>query len=253
MNRLELPSEPMTIPTQSVQWEAPVHQSPFRVVGVRQRESTSGNAATYSPIHYEDRYAYPLLVWLHGSDQDPRCLSDAMSHISTRNYVATAPLGITGSKTGKKPWLQTPESIAESQQRIVEAITQAKRRFYIHPERIFLVGFDAGGTMALRVALQSPELFAGVASLGGPLPTGHCPLRRVNAIRELPLLLSAARKSCQYSDKQVCADLRLLHSAGAMVSLRQYPGKDDLTTQMLADLDRWMMEIVGQSSAAIVH
>jgi phospholipase/carboxylesterase len=135
----------------------------------------------------------------------------------------------------------------------VEAISLAKRRFCIHSDRVFLVGFDVGGTMALRVALQSPELFAGVASLGGPLPTGNCPLRNINSVRELPFLLAAARKSKQYSDKQVCADLRLLHSAGAMVSLRQYPGADDLTTQMLADLDRWIMELVGQSSAAIVH
>jgi hypothetical protein len=38
--------------------------------------------------------------------------------------------------------------------------------------------------------------------------------------------------------------LRLLHSAGCTVALRQYPGGDELTTGMLADINRWMMERV---------
>jgi hypothetical protein len=38
--------------------------------------------------------------------------------------------------------------------------------------------------------------------------------------------------------------LRLLHSAGCTVALRQYPGCDEVTTDMLADMDRWLMDLV---------
>jgi phospholipase/carboxylesterase len=36
----------------------------------------------------------------------------------------------------------------------------------------------------------------------------------------------------------------LFHSAGMVVSVRQYPCGDELTTQMLHDADVWMMERV---------
>jgi phospholipase/carboxylesterase len=50
----------------------------------------------------------------------------------------------------------------------------------------------------------------------------------------------------------VADDLRLLHSAGFSLSLRQYPGEHDLTTVMLSDLDHWLMERVCPSPAKAV-
>ena len=42
---------------------------------------------------------------------------------------------------------------------------------------------------------------------------------------------------------------RLFHAAGMSVTLRQYPGGDDLNTQMLHDIDVWLMEqVTGVSS-----
>jgi hypothetical protein len=98
--------------------------------------------------------------------------------------------------------------------------------------------------MALRLAWNDPVRFAGVAAINGPLPTSARPLWRVNEIRRVPCLLSSSRESSTYSSGQVCSDLRLLHAAGCTVALRQYPGSDDLTNNMLADLNRWLMELV---------
>src|SRR3954470_13867118 len=49
--------------------------------------------ATFAPIHYEKRYAYPLLVWLHGDAGSERELRQIMPLVSMRNYVAVAPRG----------------------------------------------------------------------------------------------------------------------------------------------------------------
>jgi hypothetical protein len=38
------------------------------------------------------------------------------------------------------------------------------------------------------------------------------------------------------------ADLRLLHCAGFSLALRLYPEGDELTTVMLSDVNRWIME-----------
>jgi phospholipase/carboxylesterase len=60
----------------------------------------------------------------------------------------------------------------------------------------------------------------------------------------VPCFLATARLSRCYPEQQVCRDLRLLHAAGCMVALRHYPCGDELTTAMLSDLDRWLMDQV---------
>ena len=50
-----------------------------------------------------------------------------------------------------------------------------------------------------------------------------------------------ARDSTRYAPQQVASDLRLLHAAGMSLTLRQYPCRDELTTGMLGDLNRWLM------------
>lgn len=202
--------------------------------------------ATFTPIHYEANYAYPLLVWLHGHGGNEHELRQVMPKVSMRNYVAVAPQGTwkDSSYRGRHGWRQAGDMIEEAETRIADCIAAARQRFNIHPNRIFLAGHGSGGTMAVRVAWNNPSRFAGVISINGPLPTRQSPLRRVNELRQLPCMLAMSRTSKVYPSDRVCDDLRLLHAAGCTVAMRMYPGADGLTTWMLADLDRWMMELV---------
>jgi phospholipase/carboxylesterase len=207
----------------------------------------------FAPIHYERRYAYPLLIWLHGEGGSERELRRLMPYVSVRNYVAAAARGEeAGSEhsPGGCTWGQTPEAIADAAERVGRCIELAQQRFNIHPDRVFLAGQGPGGTMALRLAMQYPLGLAGAVSLSGPAPRGHCPLGRVNQARTVPLLLATCRDSATYPPMRVADDLRLLHSAGFSLALRQYPCLDELTTDMLADMDRWLMHHVCQPESA---
>ena len=95
--------------------------------------------------------------------------------------------------------------------------------------------------MAHRIGMEFPELFAGAISLGGPVPRGSRPLRHINRVRQLPLLLAVSPDQ-NYSINKVMEDLRFLHSAGCSLNLRLYPEGDQLTTTMLSDMDCWVME-----------
>jgi phospholipase/carboxylesterase len=112
----------------------------------------------------------------------------------------------------------------------------------VAPSRVFLAGFDAGGTMAFRVAMNYPDRFAGVLSICGAFPSGHRPFGRLTQARRLPMFLAVGRDSREYPPFRACADLRLLHAAGMSITLRQYPCAQELTQQMLRDVDRWIME-----------
>lgn len=209
--------------------------------------------ASFTPLHYERNYAYPLLIWLHGSNDNELQLHKVMPHISLRNYVGIGPRGTRAMDGDAAPhtyaWHQCIGDIDKAEDAVAECLEAARVRFHVSPQRVFLAGYETGGTMALRLAFRRPEWFAGVASINGPFPFGGHPLLQVNDARRVPVLLSHGRDSMLYSEDRICEDLRLMHAAGIVTTLRQYPCDDDLTTQMLADLDRWIMERVTGSNA----
>jgi phospholipase/carboxylesterase len=211
--------------------------------------------ALFAPLHYEPNYGYPLLVWLHGPGDDERQLCRVMPHISLRNYVGVGPRGCCAPVPGGLGfrWQQHSTAIQTAEQHVFDGIEVACQRYHIDPMRIFLAGYQCGGTMALRLALQHPCHFAGVLSLGGSFPTGLAPLAQLRRIRQLPIFIAQGRDSESYPQQQCCDELRLFHAAALHVTLRQYPCQDELTTQMLHDMDVWIMERINGVSAASSH
>jgi len=196
-----------------------------------------------APESYEPNYAYPLVVWLHSTGGSERELRQVMPLISLRNYVSAAVRGPAACQVGYD-WPQTKDAIAAAEARVADAVTRAENRFHIHRQRIFLAGYEAGGTMAVRLALRNPQQYAGGVSLNGPFPAEHAPLARLMQIRQSRILIAHCRDSQTYTTERVCRELALFHAAGLSVTLRQYPCEDELTTQMLSDMDAWLMEQV---------
>ena len=205
----------------------------------------------FAPLHYERNYAYPLIVWLHGSGDDERQLQRVMPLVSMRNYVSISPRGprpADGNGRGYQ-WTESDADVSAAEQSIFECLELAGKRFHVAGHRIFLVGLEGGGTMAFRLGLKSPHRFAGIASLGGPFPTGKTPLAFLDQARRLPLFIAQGRYSTVYPVETTCQELRLFHAAGMHVTLRQYPCGDELNMQMLHDLNVWIMEqVTGQCS-----
>jgi len=205
--------------------------------------------ALFVPLHYEPSYAYPLLVWLHGPGENETQLRQVMPRVSMRNYVAVSPRGTQVQGNGKMAgggfaWHQSSRDVSLAEERVFDCIDLASEKFHVAPSRVFLAGCGSGGTMAFRLSMKHPDRFAGVLSVGGPFPTGDRPLLRLEQARRLPLFVIQGRESRRYPIDRICADLRLLHTAGMSVTLRQYPCGDQLTRQMFSDMDAWIMEQV---------
>lgn len=245
MNRIQ------PLPTETQQAVSP--PEPQAAVAAA-RYSPAGERAAFAcfaPLHYEPNYAYPLLIWLHGDRDSERQLKRIMPLVSLRNYVAVAPRGsreLTLDDRTLYSWRQSEADVVLAEQRVSDCIAAARRKFHVRPDRVFLTGFDCGGTMAFRLALRQPERYAGVVSLCGSFPSGRAPLGRYAEARRLPLFLACGRDSASYPLEQVCRDLRLFHSAGMAVALRQYPCGQELASQMLCDLDRWIMDQIAPTS-----
>ncbi len=211
---------------------------------------------TFAPLHYEPNYAYPLIVWLHGTGDTERQLVRIMPMVSMRNYLGVAPRGVSipveskpenasTEKTAEQfGWSQDDEAVDTAAARILSSVEAAGEKFHFSTKRVFLAGFDTGGTMAFRIAAEYPQRFAGVISLGGRLPTGCNPFGSLNALRKLPIFIGSGRDSTVFRPTDVCEDLRLLHTAGFSLTIRQYPCRQELTAGMLRDVDRWIIEQV---------
>jgi len=224
--------------------------------GLFSRPASQTPRALFAPLHYERNYAYPLLVWLHGPGADERQLMRIMPVVSMRNYVAVAPRGLPILQPDGKEvwgWSQSPEQIQQAEHQILDCVEDAQRRFHIAPNRLFLAGFDSGGTMAFRLAMSYPRRFAGVLSIGGGFPRGQNPLGQWNEARRLGVFVAVGRDSLEYPPAQACDDLRLFHAAGLSVTLRQYPCGHELSPQILRDVDRWIIEQITSPSDPAVR
>ena len=215
--------------------------------------------SVFAPLHYEPKYAYPLIVWLHSEGQSESQLRYVMPRISMRNYAAVAPRGTTdwtleapSDEAERFSWCQSGQHVEAATERILNAIDQGCQGLNIHSDRVFIAGSGCGGTMAFRVAMSMPEQFCGVLSLGGSFPIGNAPLGRLNDARRLPLFVAVGRGNGDYPESALCTDLRLFHAAGMAVTIRQYPGEDQLNDLMLADVDRWIMDTIASGQRAPV-
>jgi len=167
-----------------------------------------------------------------------------MPLISMRNYVAVAPRGTERLGEGSFDWSQSETQLSIAEQSVYDCIGLAQEKFKIASDRIFLAGYQSGGTAALQMALTHPEMFCGALAIGGAVPRGLCSLADLNRARKLPLFMTVGEDATSYRVEQACDDLRLLHTAGMTVALRQYPCGDEIVSRMLSDMDRWMMEQV---------
>ncbi len=203
----------------------------------------SSDSCLFLPLHYEKNYEYPLIVWMHNNGDDAGHLHRVMPEFSIQNYVAVAPQAALGDVHCGFYWEQDNSSIDYAADAVLASIDMARTRANISTKRIYIGGFGAAGTMAFRVAFTHPDLFAGVASINGPLPEGETPLGRWSSSRHLEVFWSHCRNSEEFDQEQLCKQLKLLHIAGFSVTLRQYPGEDELTPSALKDLNRWIMEM----------
>lgn len=209
-----------------------------------------------SPIHYEPGYAYPLVVWLHGANSSELELRQVMPQVSVRNFVGVAPRGTIRTSKAQRfyGWQHTVSGVGDACQSVRECLEAAREQFNVHAKRIYIAGYGEGGTMALRVGLEHPELFAGAISLCGRVPRGANAFRRINAARRLPLMLAISPSEDGIAGSQILDDLKLLHSGGFSLELRIYPEDGSLTDLMFSDMNKWIMgQFCPSSVAALEH
>ena len=200
--------------------------------------------SVFLPRGYEPRYAYPLLVMLHGRGEHESQWLAALPELSRRNYIA---LALRGPETvlARRGRIGFGWRNAEVDDYVLAAIDEVRSRWNVHSRRTLAVGVDEGAALALRLGLQLPMTFGGAVSLNGWLPEG--PLGLTSAAQRLrgvsgPSFFighSASHASVPPARSESAASL--LYTAGFDVEGKLYSTSATLCRAMLRDLDHWLV------------
>ncbi|HZZ78668.1 MAG TPA: hypothetical protein VFE62_09125 [Gemmataceae bacterium] len=200
---------------------------------------------TFAPLGYEPRYAYPLIVFLHGEGGNEEQILRLAPKISRRNFVSIGLRGPVCRGTNAKGALGFSWGDASHHDLIEDylfrAIADTRRHYHIHSERIYLAGFGEGATLAYRIGMQYPERFGGVIALNGAMPLEDRPLLKLPEMHELKVFIGHGIANSVVPSTLVRADRRLLYAAGVDVQMKTYPTNHRLHADMLRDVNRWII------------
>jgi dienelactone hydrolase len=130
--------------------------------------------AVILPPEYHPLRSYPMMVVLHGADTPAESATWLAREAGLRGYVVIAPE--YNLRDGRKAYLYSSSEHAAAEL----AIRDAKRRFGIDSDRVFLIGQLEGAHMAYDFGLSHPDQFAGVAAISG-LPGKYVWTTKANA------------------------------------------------------------------------
>lgn len=131
----------------------------------------------------------PALVFFHGHNATGQMIfrGRIKSEFADAGYVVIAPNGqqIPGRNT--RFWPGRDGSARDDVGFVLDVVEDAKTKANIDPERIYVAGFSAGGSMAWLVACKQANAFAAYVSIAGalrePNDTTDCPSNPVRFLQ----------------------------------------------------------------------
>lgn len=128
----------------------------------------------------------------------------------------------------------------------VAALIDRERERGIAPSRIVLMGFSQGCAMTLMTGLRYPERLAGLVGLSGYLPlAAMLAAEQHDANRLVPIFLAHGTTDPVVPIARATASRDALSALGYSLEWHQYPMPHSVCPEEIADLERWLLSILG--------
>lgn len=136
-------------------------------IAVRGREDAGIRYSVLLPPEYVPHHHYPLLVVLHPAERAPEDelewwggTAQEMGQAQRRGYIVIAP-------HYANEHLQEYDYSPGSHETVLESIRDARQRFQVDSDRVFLAGHGTGADAAFDMGMSHPDVFAGVIPISG--------------------------------------------------------------------------------------
>ncbi len=205
----------------------------------------------------------PLLVLLHGYGSNEEDMFSLTPYLDERCVIVSARGPITLSP-GAYAWFRiafvggwtdvdgagAPFSVDmaaadESCRLLIQFIEDAVRAYDADPQRVFLLGFSQGASMALRVLLRAPAKVAGVAAMSGFLLSAEA----LSSAQHAALAGKSVILTHGTDDDIVPIGLGrqardALSALPLALTWREYPMRHQITDESLDDVSQWLGELI---------
>jgi pimeloyl-ACP methyl ester carboxylesterase len=153
---------------------------------ITQRVAQDENAepteyAVRLPPEYQHLRTYPALIALHSGDGPEKAINDWKEEAARRGYILIAPQYCLSGQNQEYRYTPSEHAAVEL------ALRDARKRYSIDSDRVFVAGQLTGGNMAWDYGLAHPDLFAGVVVISG-FPAKYVPRYLAHHAR-LPLFI----------------------------------------------------------------
>lgn len=132
------------------------------------------------PPEYSPQHAYPLLVVLHAAGMSPEQALAVWAGDQERLGPAQRFGYVTIAPHYADPQDRSHSYDARSHAAVLDSIHDARRRFRIDSDRVYLTGHGMGGDACFDVAMSHPGVFAGAIPING-VSDRYCMYYRGNA------------------------------------------------------------------------
>lgn len=141
---------------------------------------------------------------------------------------------------------QQDEAGMRQTQASIEALIAGEKSRGMPAGRIVLAGFSQGCAMALMIGLRHAEPLAGIAGLSGYLPLAErTAAERSAASQGVPIFLAHGRHDPVVVLARATAAHEALAALGYAVEWRDYPMEHSVCPQEVADLQEWLLRVLG--------
>ncbi len=193
----------------------------------------------YLPENFDSSEAWPLVVYLHGAGERSSCLEKLRNHgtISERieagdqfPFIMVAPLCPMNKRWENSMILPVIETVLED--------------LPIDETRVTLTGLSMGGVGSISLALESPELFAGVLVVAGHYAQNDRD-KSLNAFEDLPLWIIHGEDDVIYSSDSISMFADEVRKVNDNVTLTIYENEDHVSSFKRAygsdELYQWLL------------
>jgi predicted esterase len=120
---------------------------------------------------------------------------------------------------------------------LAEFVSTALQKYGLGDNKLIAIGYSNGANIAASLLLTHPQLLSG-AVLFRPMVSFRPKL--APDLKDLPVLLAAAKHDQIVPPEQTPELLQILRMAGAMVSIHWHPGGHELGTDDVAAAKEWL-------------
>ena len=195
----------------------------------------------------------PTVVALHGHGAHAQDLLGLAPHLAAGRVMMLCPQAefALAPGTGAYTWfrrdadgqrsLEEFERVAADLRAFIDEIVP---RCGGDPDRVVILGFSQGGTLAYRLGLAEPRRFAGVAALSTYFPDDMVATVDRATVAEVPLLVQHGTHDPMIGVDRAQASRDLLQMVGALPEYREYPMQHEIGRQSLTDLSDWLTRVL---------